>query len=307
MAPDKSESVVEVATGIDISPTAMLTADLRRYSDIPFAEIIAELTNAASFARDMPAAHLPCDVRRWMAPLVEARYKCLCGAIEEAHVPQVLELASGFAFRGIAMTARSSLLYVETDLPSIHRQRQAIRSVMEERGDIVANDRCVFAAANMLSQADLDAAATLLVPNTPVAIVHEGIFPYLSGDEKHVAARNIARLLRRFGGVWLTPDFKSGHDGIERLWQSEDAQMVGRHLRGSSGRIPPRDRSLSDDARVCAFLAQHGLSGEKRAAILDTTMLSSAGRLGTGKNELSALQSGLALWVIRCTNDKDDG
>lgn len=292
-------------TGVEISPTAKLTADLRRHSDIPFAGAIAELTDAASFARGMPGGGLPCDVRRWMAPLVEARYKCLTHAIEQAGVSQVFECASGFAFRGVAMVERTSLLYVDTDLPGIHQQRQAIRSLLERNEGIATSDRCLFAAVDMLSRDDVDRAAALLRPGEPVAIVHEGIIPYLSADEKHVAASHVTRLLRRFGGVWLTPDFKSGNDGIERLWQSENAQMVGRYLGTSSGRTKPRDRSLSDETKVRAFLARHGLAGEKRPAIPDPDMLSSARKLGTGEDEKRALQSGLALWAIRCADESE--
>lgn len=293
----------EAPTGIQISPTARLTADLRRHADIPLADAIAQLTDAAGFARAMPTGGLPADVRRWMAPLIEARYRCLVAAIEQAGVSQVLELAAGFAFRGVAMAARSGLLYVETDLPAIHRQRETVRDLLERDYGAAAAASCVFAAADMLSQADLDRVAALLRPDAPVAIVHEGIFPYFSAEEKDVAAANIARLLRRFGGVWLTPDFKSGDDGVERLWRSESAQMVGRYLGATTGRPGPRDRSLSDEAKVHAFLARHGLRGEKRRAVPDATTLSSARRLGTPATELAALQSGLAIWAIRHDDD----
>lgn len=292
-------------TGIEISPTAKLTADLRQHSDIPFAGAIARLTDAASFARGMPGGGMPRDVRRWMAPLVEARYKCLTHAIEQAGVSQVFELAAGYAFRGVAMVERTSLLYVDTDLPGIHQQRKAIRSALGRSEDVAASGRCLFAAVDILSRRDVERAAALLRPGEPVAIVNEGIFPYFSADEKHVAASNVARLLRRFGGVWLTPDFKSGNDGIERLWQSEGAQMVGRYLGTSSGRTKPRDMSLSDETKVRAFLACHGLVGEKRPAIPDLDILSSARKLGTREDEMSALQSGLALWAIRCADQSD--
>lgn len=297
---DGMQDLARSTTGAEISPTAKLTADLRRHSDIPFANLIAELTDAASFARGMPGGRIPCDVVRWMAPLIEARYKCLSYAIEQAQVSQVLEFASGFVFRGDAMATRHSLLYVETDLPHIHQNRLAIRAILERTEGAATSDRCLFAEVDMLSRDDVDRAAALLRPDEPVAIVHEGIFPYLSADEKHIAASNIARLLRRFGGVWLTPDFKSGNDGIERLWQSENAQMVGRYLGTSSGRTKPRDTSLGDVTKVMAFLADHGLTGEKRSAIPDLDMLSSARKLGTSEDEQRALQSALALWTIRC-------
>jgi len=296
---DSPLSLAGPTTGIELSPTAKLTADLRRHSDIPFAAAIAELTDAADFARGMPGGGLPDDVRAWMAPLIEARYKCLTQAIERSGHSQVLELAGGFAFRGLAMVERSALLYLDTDLPGLHAQRQAIRAMLERDEGLEGSERCLFAGVDLLNRDDVDRAAALLRPGEPVAIVQEGIIPYLTADEKHVAAGNVARLLRRFGGVWLTPDFKSGNDGIERLWRSDNSQMVARYLGTSSGRTTPRDLSLSDEAKVRAFLASHGLVGEKRPAIPDLSILSSARSLGTGEDVLSALQSGLALWAIR--------
>jgi O-methyltransferase involved in polyketide biosynthesis len=302
---DRIQNLGDATTGAEISPTAKLTADLRRNSDIPFADAIAELTDAAGYARGMPGGGIPADVIRWMAPLIEARYKCLSYAIEQAQISQILEFASGFAFRGVAMAAQSSVLYIETDLSEIHQTRQALRQALERTANLPKADSCLFAAADMLSQDDVDRVAGLLRPGEPVAIVHEGIFPYFSADEKHLAASNIARLLRHFGGLWMTPDFKSGHDGIEQLWQSENAQMVGRYLGTSSGRTKPRDTSLSDEAKVHAFLARHGLEGEKRIGIPDLSMLSSASKLNTSVDEQRALQSALALWVIRSTSDQD--
>ncbi len=286
-------------TGAEISPTAMLTADLRRYSDVPYAGAIAELTDAASYARGMPGGDIPADVLQWMAPLIEARYKCLTYAVEQAQVSQVIEFASGFAFRGIAMAARSPLLYVETDLAEIHETRLALRDTLQRSGDFPTPDNCVFAAIDLLSSEDIERAASYLNPDEPVAIIHEGIFPYFSAEEKDIAASHISDLLERFGGVWMTPDFKSGHNGIEQLWQSDNAQMVGRYLGSSSGRTTPRDRSLSDEAKIHAFLSKHGLEGEKRAGIPDLRMLTSARDLNTSRADQEALQSALALWVIR--------
>lgn len=288
-------------TGAEISPTAKLTAELRRNSDIPFADMIADLTDAAGYARDMPGGAVPADVASWMAPLIEARYKCLSYAVEQAEVSQVLEFASGFAFRGVAIAAKSSMLYVETDLPEIHHTRLLLRQTLERNPDFPKCDNCLFAAADMLSSDDFERVSRLLRPGEPVAIIHEGIFPYFSADEKHLAAANIARLLDRFGGLWMTPDFKSGHEGIERLWQSENAQMVGRYLGTSSGRTGPRDQSLTDEPKIRAFLASHKLKGEMRIGIPDLNMLSSAGKLSSSSEELHALQSALALWVIRRT------
>lgn len=288
-------------TGAEISPTAKLTADLRRYSDIPFADMIAELVDAGECASNMPGGSIPDNVVSWMAPLIEARYKCLSYAVEQTGISQVLEFASGFAFRGVAMAANSSLLYIETDLPEIHQSRSHLRQSLERSSNFPKRDNCLFEAADMLSMDDIERVAKLLTPGAPVAVIHEGIFPYFSAEEKHLAATNIAWLLGRFGGVWMTPDFKSGNDGIERLWQSENAHVVGNYLGTLIRRKGPRDRSLSDESKIQAFLATHGLEGEMTTGIPDLDMLTSARKVNSSPEELNALQSAMALWVIRPT------
>jgi O-methyltransferase involved in polyketide biosynthesis len=290
-----------VTTGAEISPTAKLTADLRRYSDIPFADMIADLIDVGGYASDIVGGAIPADVVRWMAPLIEARYKCLSYAVERTGISQVLEFASGFSFRGVAMAANSSMLYIETDLPEIHQSRLRLRQTLERSSNFPKRDNCLFEAADMLSTADVERVAKLLTPGVPVAVIHEGIFPYFSAEEKHLAATNIAWLLSRFGGVWMTPDFKSGNDGVERLWQTENAHVVGNYLGTLIRQKGPRDRSLSNESNIQAFLATHGLEGEMTTGIPDLDMLTSACKVNSGPEELYALQSALALWVIRPT------
>lgn len=87
--------------------------------------------------RDMSGGAIPADGARWMAPLIEARYKCLSYAIEHAEISHVLEFISGFAFRGVAMAAKSPMLYVETDLPEIRHTRLLIRQTLERHPDFL--------------------------------------------------------------------------------------------------------------------------------------------------------------------------
>ncbi len=85
-----------------ISPTAKLVVELRRYSDVPFAEDIARAVGSAeAMAAVLDGEPFAPGVLSWMAPLTEARYKSLTAAIARSGAPQVLELraASRFAAR----------------------------------------------------------------------------------------------------------------------------------------------------------------------------------------------------------------
>jgi O-methyltransferase involved in polyketide biosynthesis len=48
--------------------------------------------------------------------------------------------------------------------------------------------------------------ATKHFDKKPITIVNEGLLRYLSFEEKTIVAKNIHHLLKRFGGVWITPD-----------------------------------------------------------------------------------------------------
>ncbi len=57
------------------------------------------------------------------APILEARYKSIVHLIRSSGTTQVLELASGFSLRGLAMSENSDLVYVDTDLPGIREEK----------------------------------------------------------------------------------------------------------------------------------------------------------------------------------------
>ena len=48
--------------------------------------------------------------------------------------------------------------------------------------------------------------ATRFFNEEPIAVVNEGLLQYLDSQEKTVLGRNVHQLLKRFGGIWITPD-----------------------------------------------------------------------------------------------------
>jgi len=61
-------------------------------------------------------------------------------------------------------------------------------------------------AGNVLNFNDLKSATKTFNKNKPITIITEGLLRYLDSREKTIVAENIKKLLKIYGGVWLTPD-----------------------------------------------------------------------------------------------------
>lgn len=273
-----------------ISPTAKLVAEMRRYSDIPHAETIAKAIGATEAVRAaLAGADLSPGVLAWMAPLTEARYKSLRVAIERAGNAQVLELASGFSFRGSTMPR---LRYVETDLPEIHAERVRLRA---ELGLCPAGDDWLFAPADATVAADLLAAP--LVPG-PVTVVHEGLIQYLTVDEKRAVARAIAAVLDAHGGVWVTPDFETMEDALVTEWRDPQFREIGAFIASSTKRNLAGS-AFVNRAQVADFLAAEGFTVEVTPQVDGSFALASVARAGMTDEQLAKLTAKRMLWTMR--------
>jgi O-methyltransferase involved in polyketide biosynthesis len=63
--------------------------------------------------------------------------------------------------------------------------------------------------ANALDRESLLRASAVFASDRPVAIVTEGLLPYLNREEKTALANNIHEILSGYAGVWITSDVHS--------------------------------------------------------------------------------------------------
>ena len=190
-----------------ISPTAKLVAYWRQFSDIPFSKDVAELFQVENVYQSMlKDANLNLPENDTLVPLLEIRYKSIQHALINSNIKQVLEFASGISLRGLAMTKDPDLIYVETDLPGLNDEKVKLVNTVMERHEINKRSNLFFHSANILNYSDIEPALSHFDVKKPVAIVHEGLFQYLTREEKAIAAKNIYKILKAFGGRWITPD-----------------------------------------------------------------------------------------------------
>src|SRR5919197_5784133 len=196
-----------------ISLTARLTAYMRQYSDIPFAKDVANRLQAeAAFEKLLRDNELSPKDLLWYAPILEVRYKSVAETIRKSRATQVLELASGFSLRGLALTQDPKVTYVESDLEELTDEKTSLVADLRRQYLLAEHGNLHLVTADALDRNQLQSAAKSFRRDQPIAVVNEGLLQYLSATEMVMVAQNIRDLLIEFDGVWITPDFSLKQD-----------------------------------------------------------------------------------------------
>ena len=197
-----------------ISITAKLVAYFRQFSNIPFAEDVAEFIHAKeAFDGIIQSSDLNSTELLQYAPIFEARYQSIVKLLEQHQCDQVLELASGFSLRGLAMANKNGITYVETDLPGVNEEKRKLIDSVRKNHSLPDLPNHHIAIANALNLEDLGQAMRPLPKGKRLAIVNEGLIHYFSVEERETLAQNVRSILQEYtGGVWITPDFATKTD-----------------------------------------------------------------------------------------------
>ncbi|HEX2605731.1 MAG TPA: hypothetical protein VHK91_00065 [Flavisolibacter sp.] len=185
-----------------ISPTARALLVLKGITTIPYARTAAELASR-------PGTYRPdtenTDLAYWKRVVhFEIRYRTVDQLLEELPVTNVLELSSGFSFRGLDNVQRRALHYIDTDLPEVIDEKKAFLQDLSDDEQPAAGQLDTL-PLNALDE-DAFLATVNLFTEGPVAIVNEGLLMYLGEGEKETLCRIIRRVLQQRGGWWITGD-----------------------------------------------------------------------------------------------------
>ena len=284
-----------------ISPTAKLVAYFREFSDIPFAKEVSRLIDAQSMTEKFcPDPETLETFKKFGAPGLEARYKSMVSTIKRLGIEQVLELASGLSFRGTLMTEDPKITYVETDLSPMMAERMALIEHIPGVKSALNRPNLFLESVNALSLSDLEKALRHFNPKKPVAIIHEGLYQYLSMTEKKILANNIKGILSRFGGAWITPDFMTEADS--KIWSEQPkAQKLLEQITSTITKLTGRnlrDNQFRDDNDIAQFVGQFGLKMQVCPQIDDSYTLTSLKKFPLPDQHLKQMQSHLKLWVL---------
>jgi len=281
-----------------ISPTAKVVAYWRKFSDVPFANDVAEMVNAKEVWNEiLQQPNMPPEDLSWVVPWVEARYKSMVQAIKNRKIKQVLEFASGLSLRGLAMTSNPEITYVETDLPGMSTEKKAIVQQIQKQQHIPQRKNLFFKEANVLDRTEVERAVEPFSKDKQVAVIHEGLFQYLSLPEKELAATHISLLLQRFGGVWMTPDLNTKED-IDQRWNPNDFMRKMNQWFIDITQRDFREAAFENDAHIHEFADKLGFKVEVVPQLDQSYDLSSMKILNISPETVKQYADSLKIWIL---------
>lgn len=286
----ENQPEVTEATYDKISPTAWSVAYGRIFSDIPYSQ---EIFDCLEKQRKLTSQEIPGGKRdREVAAQFEARYKMINKFLAEGGYKQILEIASGLTPRGLQLAKDPNINYVEFDLPPMIAQKEEIIKDMEAGGVVQKPKNLSLVMGNALSAADLETAAGSFQADKPVAIVTEGLLRYFTFEEKAQVARNVLRILKKFGGVWLTPDTqtKDGRFGVSLKNAVQFSKVVGRNI---------EQNYFSDEAEAIDFFTKLGFDVKSHSLSEALESLVSIKRLGLNEKQIQENVNRRKLFVMK--------
>jgi O-methyltransferase involved in polyketide biosynthesis len=185
-----------------ISPSAKSLLLLKGHTGIPYAkETAALLPGSEVFDLDFGAK----DFWFWMRVVhFELRYQSIDQLLRQAGTRNVLELSSGYSFRGLALCAHDHRLhYIDTDLPDVVATKRDMLTQLHPNPD--PNQHLELLPLNALDEPAFRNVVDRFDAG-PLSIVNEGLLMYLNLEEKERLCQTIRAMLKQRGGCWITAD-----------------------------------------------------------------------------------------------------
>jgi len=209
-----------------ISPSARSLLLLKGLTNIPFAKQAAELMMAPEQYRPDFANR---DAGFWARVLhFEMRYWSIDQLMDGVPAKNVLELSSGFSFRGLDRTQREGIHYIDTDLPEVIAAKRTMIQSLQPSLDGPGN-------LELLPLNALDESQFLEIvdrfPQGELVILNEGLLMYLDAEEKKKLCRIIHRALSERGGYWITADIylSKKMDGFDLTFRDQEKEFFKQH------------------------------------------------------------------------------
>lgn len=185
-----------------ISPSAKSLLLMKGCTNIPYARQTAELIK-------YPDKYTPDfnnkDFMFWARTLhFENRYWSIDDLLSDLDIRNILELSSGFSFRGLEMSKQKGSYYIDTDLPSVIEEKKKFIRALKKEGENFPG------TLELLSLNALDTEQFIEVvnhfPAGEIVIVNEWLLMYLDKGEKEKLCGIIHQILKERGGYWITTD-----------------------------------------------------------------------------------------------------
>jgi len=187
-----------------ITPSAKALLLTKALTTIPFMADVARIVCDHDFDqfKDGPFDEL------FLKRLVhfESRYLSLDSVLFASGSLNVLEISSGFSFRGLNMALNHpNIFYQDTDLPDLITQKSLLCEQLIKQEHLNLKGKLQLSALNALDQAQFEQVVDSM-PAGRISIINEGLLMYLSLEEKVRMCGIIHKILKKKGGYWITAD-----------------------------------------------------------------------------------------------------
>lgn len=206
-----------------ISPSAMSLIGLKAHTSIPFAKEAATLLS--DYLLEISGHHEKIDKSLFFKLLVhfENRYRTVDKVLSELPVSNIIEISSGYSFRGLHLCYHRPVHFVDTDLPHVIAIKEGIIEKLVGTHPESLKGHLKLQSLNALNKFDFETIADSL-PEGPIAIINEGLLVYLNTQEKIQLASIIGDILRKRGGYWITGDIYTREISDEPLIPNEESR-----------------------------------------------------------------------------------
>lgn len=288
-----SDHRTHTSTYTQISPTADIVSVFRSISNIPYANLIVDTSLIKSWDSQTVAR---------MSALFQARARSISAIFDSCcgKINQILELAAGFSTRGLDWSRNAQRTYVETDLPDvILRKRRAMTRVIAQCGESERPNLHLL-PVDVFCKADLENATRIFNPDEQLAIITEGLLLYLNKDEIETISRNVAQLLKKHGGVWITDIV--AQDSMETLsTHSKTGAFVSTVLK-TTGRNK-NNMCFKTEAEATAFFENLGFQIQTLPLSEAAAQITLPHEMALTVDQIKASLGNRKIWLLQLRSD----
>jgi O-methyltransferase involved in polyketide biosynthesis len=281
-----------------ISPSAKWLLSMKGHTNIPFASQTAALVESPKkFTPDFDNS----DLSFWIMTFhFEIRYWSIDQLLEELPVRNILELSSGFSFRGLDFSQRKEVHYIDTDLPDMVAQKKEFINAL--KGDSKLKGELELLPLNALDEKKFREVVSHFSPGE-IAIVNEGLLMYLDMNEKEKLCKIIRGVLEERGGYWITGDIylRFKNRNINPGFDQERKEFFEQH------RVEENKFETFDEAKE--FFNRMGFELDKEAEIDYSTMtaINQLIKYATAEdiNKMRKMEKVHAIWRLKLASPKN--
>ena len=278
-----------------ISPSALSLIGLKAHTQIPFARETASYLSDS--LQEIAKHNGEIDKATFFKLLVhfENRYRTVDHVLSNLNVNNILEISSGYSFRGLNLCYQRAVHFIDTDLPEVISTKRKITETLISDQSEQLKGTLNLHPLNALDKTGFENLVDDF-PEGPVAIINEGLLVYLNPEEKKELASIIFNILEKRGGYWITGDIYT------KKVKENEALIPNENARRFREAHKIDENKFEDFERAEQFFRESGFEIIQRESVV-TENLSCLDLLGDEKDrviqKLNNSPHGRETWCLR--------